>query len=1009
MLVLGAVLVLMILLNVGVASADEMQGSGTEDDPYIIKTVEDLNNIRNDVTAHYKLANDIDLTGVEWQPIGFQGVLDGNGHVIRNLTLESSNNYIGLFSSVGKAEIKNLGIENFNIKGSKYVGALVGYVDWYSKLTNCYVKDSTVKGSESVGGLTGYVDWATITQCYATNINIGSAPKYVGGLIGRGYKAEITQCYVDGITLGNTLSDYVGGFIGYAVSGNISECYATNVKVTGRNDVGGFIGDNTNGNTTSNCFVVGGSVTGNGNRAGGFAGSSPVTSAPITNCYAAIVCSGKGFVGWSTNNVITSCFWDGDICVGKTDDYAAKKSHSEMLQKSTYTLAGWDFDTVWDIQDGISYPWLRNLPIPEAVGAKITLTVEDLNAVPSSISLFEGESKQITAIATMSDGSTVDVTDKATYVSANPNIATVSSNGLVTGVSEGSTTVTFFYEGKTVSVPVTVSAGVQSITVSPASFTKFVGDTVQLTVIATFPDGSTVDVTNSASYESSNNNIASVSNTGLVTGVNAGTVTITVSFGGKTATVTGIFALPVAEVTVDSIDITPNPLTIPLGGSEQLTVTANMSDGTTVDVTNLAEYQGSDESIIQVASNGKVTGVGEGTTTITASYEDKTATAEITVVKPTSGGDDTGSGEGSGSTGGDEGSSSGDSGSSGDIGGNDGSDGQSGDSGSSSGGSSDSGQGGNSGDSGQGSGSGDSSQSGDTGSGSGSGSDSGIGDSSGDQGSSGGSGGTGEGSTGDDSGSTGGGSGDGNSGGDEGSSGSGDSGTGGDGLGGSDSGSTGGGSDSGNTGGSGSGSSEGSGGAGDSSGGSGSSSSKSSDEKDTTTTDTTNNTTTDNSGTSNGEGSGSRDNDAKVIEIIAGDRILTMYLNNPTYTVKTEDGTTVAKTLDVAPFAKEGVTLVPVRGVFESFDALVKWLPETRQVIVSKGDNKIVLKINSKTAMVNGVPAQLLQPAQIVNNRTFIPLRFISENLNSYVQYEHETKKIDISIYDDQEQPQQQS
>ena len=123
---------------------------------------------------------------------------------------------------------------------------------------------------------------------------------------------------------------------------------------------------------------------------------------------------------------------------------------------------------------------------------------------------------------------------------------------------------------------------------------------------------------------------------------------------------------------------------------------------------------------------------------------------------------------------------------------------------------------------------------------------------------------------------------------------------------------------------------------------------------------------------------------------------LTMTLNNPTYTVKTKEGT-VSKTLDVAPFAKSGVTLVPVRGVFESFEAKVEWLPKTKEVRVTKGDDLILLKLNSKTATVNGEAVKLLQAATITGGRTMIPLRFISENIGYNVDYVSKTKQIIIT------------
>ncbi len=133
------------------------------------------------------------------------------------------------------------------------------------------------------------------------------------------------------------------------------------------------------------------------------------------------------------------------------------------------------------------------------------------------------------------------------------------------------------------------------------------------------------------------------------------------------------------------------------------------------------------------------------------------------------------------------------------------------------------------------------------------------------------------------------------------------------------------------------------------------------------------------------------------VELPAGDNIkLTMTLDKTSYTVKTQTDTQT-KTLDVAPFAKNGVTLVPVRGVFEAFDAEIEWLPETKQVKIVKDKDTIILTLNSKTALVNEKKITLLEPAQTVNGRTLIPLRFISENLGYDVTWVSQTKQIVIT------------
>lgn len=123
---------------------------------------------------------------------------------------------------------------------------------------------------------------------------------------------------------------------------------------------------------------------------------------------------------------------------------------------------------------------------------------------------------------------------------------------------------------------------------------------------------------------------------------------------------------------------------------------------------------------------------------------------------------------------------------------------------------------------------------------------------------------------------------------------------------------------------------------------------------------------------------------------------LKMVLDKPSYTLSTKDGK-ISKILEVAPFAKNGVTLVPVRGVFEAFEAKVEWLSETKEVRVTKGDQLIILKLGAPKAHVNGQEVTLLQPAQTVKGRTLIPLRFISENLGYNVTWISKTKQIVIT------------
>lgn len=99
---------------------------------------------------------------------------------------------------------------------------------------------------------------------------------------------------------------------------------------------------------------------------------------------------------------------------------------------------------------------------------------------------------------------------------------------------------------------------------------------------------------------------------------------------------------------------------------------------------------------------------------------------------------------------------------------------------------------------------------------------------------------------------------------------------------------------------------------------------------------------------------------------------------------------------DVAPIISEGRTLVPLRYIFEALGAEVKWDAATRTVTGSKGSNKIVLRIDSKEAVVNGETRELDVPATIVNGRTLVPARFISESLGAEVLWDGDSKTVII-------------
>lgn len=100
---------------------------------------------------------------------------------------------------------------------------------------------------------------------------------------------------------------------------------------------------------------------------------------------------------------------------------------------------------------------------------------------------------------------------------------------------------------------------------------------------------------------------------------------------------------------------------------------------------------------------------------------------------------------------------------------------------------------------------------------------------------------------------------------------------------------------------------------------------------------------------------------------------------------------------DVKPCIVDGRTLVPLRGVFEAMEAEVSWDPATRTVTAVKKGSTVEIVIGNEIMKVNGQPVKLDVPAQIVEGRTLVPLRAVSESLGVHVNWSKETRTVSIS------------
>ena len=207
--------------------------------------------VQKDMTLNCTLADNIDLTGKDWTPIGtsfgnsYTGTFDGNGKTITGLTVTGSDRYTGLFGFI-KGTVKNVVLTEINITSGTFVGGVAGW-SFGGNIENCSVSGS-VSGSD-VGGVVGYQQGGSITGCSSSATVKGT--QRAGGVAGvTNSGATLTACYATGdVTVENDGPNNAcaGGVVGSNAYSTVIACYAAgNVSGTGSGTihVGGVVGEN---------------------------------------------------------------------------------------------------------------------------------------------------------------------------------------------------------------------------------------------------------------------------------------------------------------------------------------------------------------------------------------------------------------------------------------------------------------------------------------------------------------------------------------------------------------------------------------------------------------------------------------------------------------------------------------------------------------------------------------------------------------------------------------------
>ena len=419
-------------------------GKGTKDDPYQIATGSQLAYFAKRVNAeeygekyadtYFELTEDIDLGGKEWTPIGetvadlimggheyfvFSGNFDGNGYIIKNLTIGTetspySGDVCGLFGATS-GTIEDVVLENVSINyvggnhssgyGFRMGGALVGYS--MGDIVNCTVigldmkagSDGSYVALNSIGGLVGIQDGDTTVSHSRVSGKIEESTKKgnVGGFVGtlaKGSSAKYCGADVSVEVTGNGRGIAVGGFVGIGNGVTIDEtlienCYATG-NITGAEYAGGFVG-NISGLNISNCYAKG--DVSNSFVGASFMGTDAASNnyyGTVKNCYATglvsdISSSAYAFAMQDTMNrsTIQNCYYNIQNTAKNTESAAS------------LTIDDMKTDSFLNVLNGSSNVWTKRNNDTPACGAEpadYSNVYEVLGNIPADLSVYTNES-----------------------------------------------------------------------------------------------------------------------------------------------------------------------------------------------------------------------------------------------------------------------------------------------------------------------------------------------------------------------------------------------------------------------------------------------------------------------------------------------------------------------------------------------------------------------------------------------------------------------------------------
>ncbi len=396
MSLIATILLLMLSNNVLYSQTMiEPEGRGTKDEPYRISSLKHLHwlsmhpeawhkayqqtqNIDASETKHWNVGDhdgnpQTPDSAQGFSPIGtsifkyFSGSYDGNNFTIDSLYINRPlENHVGLFGFVqtyshGNA-IKNVRLNAVTITGNGYVGGLIGYNN-RATLSQCYVSGVVTGKGDCVGGIIGDNYYQiSMSGCVFEGQVFGGGDQ-VGGLIGNNISSWISKSHASGKAFGK--GNHIGGLIGRSLSSEINEVYSIQDVASQGGQSGGLVGYAKKTNIR-NCYSTG-NVEGSWQVGGliGFASSCSIEMTFSTGHVTGYSATG-GLVGQSMDANVIHSYWNQELSGQAQSDGGVAKNTRAMLKKASFQQ--WDFETVWTIENEMSYPgfqWQADLYRPQ--------------------------------------------------------------------------------------------------------------------------------------------------------------------------------------------------------------------------------------------------------------------------------------------------------------------------------------------------------------------------------------------------------------------------------------------------------------------------------------------------------------------------------------------------------------------------------------------------------------------------------------------------------------------